>query len=133
MCPRADQSPQLISLTTKKRSAKVLVPTHWGRKAPSRPCVLQAVLVKTMPAILLPAILLPEILFGNAPLANHETTVSDCLASTSQTSLSSLKGQRPEPRTGFGEIPGIPSSYFYQNRHNVYTEQDGHGGVPGWC
>ena len=25
------------------------------------------------------------------------------------------------------------SSYFWQNRHSMYTEQDGYGGVHGWC
>ena len=63
----ANQFPQSISLTTKKRSVQGIVPDPPTRvgKAPSKPRVLQAVPVKN----------LTEILFGNVPLANYETTV----------------------------------------------------------
>ena len=52
MYPRTNQSPQSISLTTKKRNARGMVPSHWRRKGTSRPNVLQAALVNVVTEIL---------------------------------------------------------------------------------
>jgi hypothetical protein len=118
MYPRANQFAQSISRKTKKRSARGMVPPHGGvGKAPSQPSVLQAVLVK----------IVTEIIFGNAPLANHETT-----GLGADHRPGHYKNRDQDHTYRIWGIAGTSSSCFKQNRNSLYTEPLGYGSVPVW-